>query len=201
MVIIQGILAFFSSVYVVEWFRKHFQLNYVTSIVLFVCSALPYGYSLPEYTLTHQILTEAVAVPIFNLYMIFMMQYMLSKKKKDILAILFMNCLLFFIRPQLMVLFVASILIFLYYGLQSVFVKIRSEKKKYFWITIFLGGFIVIIGSVSFIKDNIGTYTQLTDAVAGRVLCTVDEEDVKLVTGEEKEVFVMLYAIEEFKII
>ena len=51
--------------------------------------------------------------------------------------------------------------------------------------------FICIVLFGSFVKN--AYYPQLTDAVAGRVLCTIEEEDEELYSGEMKQLFRIVY--------
>ena len=68
--VVQSLLAYITAVYVTEWIRKRFNLSCSLSLMIFSLSILQYAYTLPEYVATHEIMTEGLAIPLFNIIFI-----------------------------------------------------------------------------------------------------------------------------------
>ena len=78
--IIQGLLALITSIWITEYFRKYFGMGYLSGMLIYICTLLPYGYSLPENVVTHHIMTEAISIPLFYICILFSCKSFLEKK-------------------------------------------------------------------------------------------------------------------------
>ena len=86
---IQSVWAIFSALILTRWIRKKFSLSYIVSYIMYVFSLLPYMYSLPEHVLSHEIMTESLAIPVFNIYMIYLIEFFLNNSKRNLIRMFF----------------------------------------------------------------------------------------------------------------
>lgn len=192
--VIQGVLALISSVCLTEYFRKQFRLDYVVAIAVFVCTLLPYGYSLPENVVTHHILTEALAIPIFHFCFLLLCKGMVEKKNYCMILALACGSLLWLSRSQ-MALFFAVILLFniAFYGIKFYGKMKEKVKKSQFIIGMAILICVITLVGTRFVLFGTSISSQLLDAVSGRVMCLMTYEDRDLFMGETQEIYDALY--------
>lgn len=199
--ILQSLFAFVSSLALSMYISRYFELNKILAFVIYLFSFLPYGYSLPGSVVNHHILTEAIAFPLFSIYMIFVFKVFLEEKRKYMLGVGIITILLVLTRSQLILL----IPIYIVFGLILIFCEISKrvspDKRNYLMIGLLcllvtLGaGSILFIGKIVAIAGN----SQFADAIMGRVMCAIDAEDRELFSGEEQEIFDILFTAVEGK--
>lgn len=193
--IFQGIFGMISSVVLTEYFRKYYKIGYMGAILIYVFTLLPYGYSLPENVVTHHIMTEGVAIPLFHICILFACKSFLEKKYGYMLIVVLTGILLVLTRSHLLVLMPAFFLL-----LMGIFAKKwqigfrnMTKKGKRYKIALAISTTIVVCSvffSV-FIRTNIGS--QFSIAISGRVMCLMEYEDRELFEGEIQEVYDALY--------
>ena len=192
--VIQGIVAMFSSLAVTEYVRISYRLTRKIGVLVFVLSFGPYVYTLPQYVASHGIMTEGITFPLFNLWMICALQIYRSERVRWCLLLFVISTVMTLTRPQLLLFFVVNVVIILDRYLRPYFVT-KLKKSRFYVLNIIFSGlcvlFICIVLFGSFVKN--AYYPQLTDAVAGRVLCTIEEEDEELYSGEMKQLFCIVY--------
>lgn len=194
----QSLFAFVASFALTEYLRKQFDLKYISAFVVYICTFLPYAYSLPESVANHHVLTEAIAYPLFTLYMLFVFKTFLNKKHIWMIAVGVMTVLIILSRSQLLLLLPVYFLLWVIIGLQAVYVRIGEGKKKNFWSTLSISiigvgvaGLIMVVNLIG--NNSISQLAQLTTAVSGRVLCVIDKEDRELFTGDEQGAFDLVF--------
>ena len=190
---IQSVWAIFSALILTRWIRKKFSLSYIVSYIMYVFSLLPYMYSLPEHVLSHEIMTESLAIPVFNIYMIYLIEFFLNNSKRNLIRMFFLNIILVFIRPQLLTLLAASIFICIIKLMVHFYEKLDVEKKSFFLFETGIVSMLILLGGYAIFIAGIGKFDQLTDAVASKVVYLIDEEDRELFSGTELEIFDELY--------
>lgn len=192
---VQGFFAITVSVVLTEFFRKEYKLNYSMAFVVFLLSVLPYGYSLPESVVTHHILTEGVAFPVFTLFMLVTIKLFLYEKKRYLCEGLLLSVILVMLRSQLLVLLLVFLLLGVFFVIKGLYNKVPVEKKRRFIIFHITGGLLVaVLSAALFYKVLLtGQLSQFSDAITGRVLCLIEYEDRELFEGETQEVFEALY--------
>lgn len=192
---IQGILAIATSVILAEFFRKEYKLNYAAAFIMYLLSFLPYGYSLPENVVSHHILTEGLAFPLFSLYMLFVLKMYLYEKKTYVCMALFLSVLLVLLRPQLLVMPFVVIAILTWKMLQRIYYKLNDQNRKKFIFTCVCTICVIGVGVAGLCYSIFrqGKSSQLSAAIAGRVFCVMGYEDRELFEGETKEVFDAVY--------
>lgn len=193
--IIQSMVAIMASSLLSEYLRKYFGLNYLTAFGVFIFSFLPYGYSLPENVVNHHILTEAVAFPLFSVYMLYVFKTFLEKKKSHLIVVGILTFLLVMTRSQLMLLIPVYVILWVIILLQGFYKKIAYTQRKMFWSILVTSLIVCGIGAILLIGKlvELSGSEQFSDAVMGRVLCSIDEDDRMLFEGEEQEIFDLLY--------
>lgn len=193
--ILQGLLAITVSVVLTEFFRKEYNLNYSMAFFIFLLSVLPYGYSLPESVVTHHILTEGVAFPVFTLFMLVIIKLFLYEKKRYLCEGLVLSVMLVMLRSQLLVLLLVFLLFGVFFVIKGLYNKVPVEKKRRFIaFHIIIGLLVAVLTAGLFYKVLLtGRLSQFLDAITGKVLCLAEYEDRELFKGETREVFDALY--------
>ncbi len=198
-IIIQGILAIAASIFLTRYIQKTFALKSWQMLIVYILSFLPYAYSLPSHIATHEIMTEAVAFPIFYFFFIFFFDGI-----KEMHWIKFgisagIAFLLIFIRSQLLILIPVLII-----GSAILFIRKRNIKRKS--IILFLGiCLLLLIGVFIALKntDNPRIFrfldgTQIGDALVGRTIYISDSEDINLFSDKDVQgAFQVLYDFAE----
>lgn len=193
--IIQSLLAFGAAVILSEYLRHYFKLSYLSAFCVYVCTYLPYGYSLPQDVVNHHIMTEALAFPLFTIYITFVLRTFLENKKRHMLMTAVLTFLLVLTRSQLILFVPVYGLLWLIILLQNCYKKLAVKYKKCFWsslsvgIVLCCGLGIFCVGKIAGMSGN----GQFADAIMGRMLCATDEEDRELFEGENQEIFDLLY--------
>lgn len=190
---IQSIIAMLSSIYVTEWFRKRFTLSNGVSIIVYGLSFLPYAYSLPEHVLSHEIMTEGLALPVFNLFMVNVLKLFYDNRKKTIIWIMFWAVSLFFIRPQLLTIVASGIVLIVCWGIRKIYAGLLEYQKKFFIVSSIVVGLILVFLLKPVMIKAVESIMQVRDAVYGKVLCVSEKEDEKLFEGVEQEIYSYLY--------
>ena len=193
---IQGLISLWVCLLTTEYFRKTYKLSYVWSGLIFVCTFGPYAYSLPQYVSSHSIMTEGLAFPLFYLWMLCVLQIYLKKKNIWFLPLFIVTLIMAYTRTQLMLFFIVCFIIVLERTVSFIYGKINENSKRIFInLCILIGVIGIVIGIkvfLLFIEHNI--YPQMTDAVAGRVFCAVEQSDVELFEGKDRELFLGIYS-------
>ena len=196
---IQGTLAIIVSLIVTFYFKKRFQLRKRETLLIYIATFLPYGYSLPGNVATHYILTEGLSFSFFHLFLLFIMMVFLDKRIYMMLPAIIMLMLLIGTRSQLLLLAPVYVAIWIILGLQWIYERLKANNKKIFWLVLLVLS-IVICMTIPFAMKRIvekGTMSQFVDAMSGRVLCTIEESDIEYV--EEQYQGVCKYIFEKIE--
>ena len=194
--IIQGLLALITSIWITEYFRKYFGMGYLSGMLIYICTLLPYGYSLPENVVTHHIMTEAISIPLFYICILFSCKSFLEKKYYYMIFVVVTEGGLALSRSQLLVFLpVIAFLLVIIFIREVVFkiadkIKVNRRNMVIAFIVISVGLMIVFLAGV-FMKTTIGS--QLTAALSGRIMCLMEYEDRELFEGEVQEIYDALY--------
>ncbi len=201
--LIQATFALLVSVFVMWDLKRYYQLKNAMAYTIFLCILLPYGYSLPQQVVTHQILTEAVAIPFFYLFMLFAWKTFTQHRLIHMIWVLIFTVLLALTRSQLMLMAVVYVALWILIGLSILYQKIHKSKRVTFWVCIFALSVITVAAGLYIFSALIQTsfISQLSSAVSGRVLCAADKQDASLFLNEEdRQIFEITYQkVEEGK--
>lgn len=191
--VVQSLLAYCISVYIAEWIGQRFKLSYAFRIVCFLLCLLPYGYTLPEYVLTHEIMTEGIAISTFNMLFILLLRWNLDRENKILCMVFCLAIMLVFVRPQLLTIFVATF----YVCISKVFKGFIQEKDtiKRRTAYVLVGAMcVVVLLSVRPIMSYVMTIMpQFSHAVSGKVLFTMENDDRDYFSDIEQEAFDYVY--------
>lgn len=139
-----------------EFIRKRFRLSYLASYPVLLFSVfMPFTTNYPLSISNHDIMTEALAYPIFYLYMICFLKSIFDKKYKDIVIMVLVSVILALIRTQLQLVGVFNAAAFFYvswmkgrkYPLGRQI--IRAVLYVFLSVVVLLVGEIVILGANS----------------------------------------------------
>lgn len=191
--IFQSVLAILSSIFVISWLRKRYSLPKSITFVIYILSFFPYAYSLPEHVLSHELMTESLAVPIFNIFFLFCLDFVSNCSKKNALGMFLCCGVLILIRPQLLTMLAVVLICCFAQGVKMLYRRVAEKRRKQLILEIilFMASIMLLFGV--FINNNFRYSSQLTDAVASKVLCLIDTEDREAFKGVELEVFDELF--------
>ncbi len=212
-VVAQAVISIVCSLDFIYFLKKEFSLNRIEVYITFLLSLLLYTIEFPEKVNSQMIMTEALAYPLFYLYVKFLLKAMWGGKKRDWIMNLVMALILMLVRSQLQLLWVISGLFIAFSYIRKRISKDNSHVRN--WgqccIALVIMG-IVVIGGVktgrtidnSFDKAVWGEvkFAQSDSALFNRVSYFASEEDILLFEDEkvQKAVSVILQAIEETKL-
>lgn len=98
----QTILAGICILAFTEFIRRRFRLSYLASYPVYLFSMfMPFTVNFPDSISNHDILTEALAYPLFYLYMICFLKSIFDKKYRDIALLVIVSVILALTRTQL----------------------------------------------------------------------------------------------------
>ena len=191
--IVQSILAFTVSVYVTEWIRIRYKLSYVVAVICYLLNLLPYAYTLPEYVVTHEVMTEGLAIPIFNLLFVLLIRWRLDKENKILLVVAMLLMVLVITRPQLLTILVAVIGVFFWEFFRTWTSKADRVKRKLIYMGLVAVSVVFIVNVKPIMMHIMEIMPQFSHAVSGKVLSTIELEDRYYFTGIEQEAFDYVY--------
>lgn len=186
----QSILASIISICTTEWIRKRFGLSNWLSVLVLGFSFLPYTYTLPEYVATHEIMTEGIAISLFNVMVILLLKWHMDRDNKVWIMINLLLVGLFFLRPQLLTICVAVICIYLLMWLG----ERKSSTRKSIYCLICVTIIVVAFNIKPIMLQVMEAMPQFNYAVSGKVLLTIEESDRDYFTGIEQEAFDYVYS-------
>lgn len=193
--VIQGMFALGVSLITTEYLRLVYKMNYWYGVIIFLCTFGPYAYSLPQYVSSHSIMTEGLSFPLFYLWMICVLQIYLKNKNVWFISLFFLTTVMAYTRPQLTLLFFVCLVMvierIIFYFTSKINEKWRKRFAKISVFICFMGLVLGIKVFLMFIENNL--YPQMTDAVAGRIFCTVEATDAELFEGKNRDLFLGIY--------
>lgn len=129
---IQGLLALLCCLLLTRFLQKNFQTGVFGTVLLFLFSLMPYAIEIPGHVISHELMTEGLAYPLFYVFCILLLKGIFLKKQRWILAGFGLACFLSLVRPQLQFLFAVLTVVFLYVGLWNIWPAAvrRSRLRK-----------------------------------------------------------------------
>lgn len=113
-VIIQGLIAVFSTMYFVLTIQKYIKFSNIERVVIYVCCMLPFAVDLPKVSPTHYILTEGISYSLFYFFISFFVQSVWTLKFKKLLGTYAWAIVLALTRSQMIFLLVVCGVLFVY---------------------------------------------------------------------------------------
>lgn len=129
-VIIQSVIAIIFTMIFVIYLQYTFRLKFAETILLYIGAMLPFAIDIPRVCVTHQIITESLAFSFFYIYFIFLLQYILSGKRKWIFITTGLAAFMALIRSQLLFLIIVTAIFFVC----TEFAKDKKKKSIKRWI-------------------------------------------------------------------
>ena len=223
LVIEQTLLAFICIYSFTAFIKKRFSLGYVSAVVVFALCLIPFTTNFPESMTNREIATEALAYPLFYLYMILFFKTIFEKKIKNIMFLLLASILMAMTRTQMQMIFVCTAaasfyLIWMRNRYTNFLKKLSSILLGVMMgiILILLGEFLLLqVNSVGqriifSLNQSVGSKADSADSVAeknsnenvtgqfshviiDKAFYEIDYEDQNLFEGEMKELFLCIY--------
>lgn len=193
---IQGVLGLITSVVFAEYIRRAYDLRYITSAAAYAAVLGMYAWSLPEAVSTHYIITEGLAYPICIVMFVCVMEYFRSHKISMLLVAVVLDIMMSLIRPQMMLFIPVTALALV---LRFIYATCKGERMKKAVVT-FLSALGLISAGVLFAVIAMLTYIsrssypgQFENAIIGKAVCLMEEDDRYLYEGYEQEIFDIMY--------
>ncbi len=193
----QGLFSVVANILLVEFIRKKYSIGYIVGFALHILILGTYSFTLPEAVSSHYIATESISIPIFILSVFFLLKYYADRSYICMIMSIVSGFAMYKARPQLLIFFVVYIGLSLFNEIYRIW---GSLHKKAFWISsavLFLAGclgcifiFFRLIGSWETNTHN----TQMIEALTGKALCLLKEEDINLYSGDDRDIYRVLYA-------
>lgn len=192
----QSILAVICTLLFVIMLRKKFMLQGWECILMYLACMLPFSIYLPESGITHQIMTEGLAYPLFYLYFLFLLYFVMDRKYIWCIGTVAMSFILMMIRRQLMILFLSTFAAFVYVMIRRIEVKKTAVKAACLCMGLLAVGTGLFIAALRTQKIDI---SQFSSVLMIRGFYEVDHEDKELFdTPEMQEIFERVYnAVDE----
>lgn len=114
---IQGLLALACSLIFVRFLQKRFDIGILSCILLFLLSLMPYAIEIPGHVISHELMTEGLAYPLFYIFILLLMIGIFDRKMKYVFAGFGQALILALIRPQMQFLFAVAAVVFGYVGI------------------------------------------------------------------------------------
>lgn len=111
-VVIQSVIAILFTMIFVLYLQYVFRLKFIETILFYIGTMMPFAFELPRVCITHQIMTESLAFSFFYIFFMFLMQYVLSGKRKWLAATVGMAVVMALTRSQLLFLFIVTVIFF-----------------------------------------------------------------------------------------
>lgn len=194
--IVQSILALISILVLTEYFRKEYELNRVLSGLVYMLLYLPYTFTLPEAMATHYIFTEGIAITFFYLAFLFVLCLLNRITWYNITALLVTDYLLFLIRPQLIIFIPVEFFILFLFRIykrhlcEGIRQHIVLNIVVFVVVLFFVGTSLVVL---SYYLYDRAVENQLIDAISGKIICTMKENDVVAIDEKDRYIFGAIY--------
>ncbi|MCH5261453.1 MAG: hypothetical protein J1F42_00905 [Lachnospiraceae bacterium] len=195
-VVVQSMLAVVCTMMFVVSLKRRFGLKLWEELLLYVACMLPFSIYLPEFGITHQIMTEGLTYPLFYIYFLFLLNFVMDRKYSWGIALIVMSIVLMLIRSQLMLLLLSTFTAYIYVVIRKLAAKENAKR----FIAIFVGVLVVASGTfLALVGRNLLKIPQFTTVLMIRGFFEADYEDKDLFdTPEMQEIFEKVYqAVDE----
>lgn len=189
-VFLQTVLAVVCTLKLLDYVRKHFNLELLSTVICYIALLLLWGIDYIYAGMSHQILTEALAYPLFYIYFMYVLKSLWEEEfYRNSACHMMWAFILSEIRSQMRMMILISALIFLYAIVRDVIRGKRSKKYAVIGLSSF-AAIVLVTGGMVFAS---GRVDQLYDALTYRALYIMDRDDAELFDGEIKGIFERTY--------
>lgn len=138
-----------------EFIRKRFRLSYLASYPVLLFSVfMPFTTNYPLSISNHDIMTEALAYPIFYLYMICFLKFIFDKKYKDLVIMVLVSVILALIRTQLQLVGVFNAAAFFYVSWMKGRKYPLGRQIMQAVLYVFLSAMVLLVGEIMILGAN-----------------------------------------------
>lgn len=162
-----------------EFVRKRFRLSYIATYpIILLAVFMPFTVNYPLSITNHDIMTEALAYPLFYIYMIFFLKTIFDKEYKMLLLTVFISVGLALIRTQLQLINVFNAVAFFYITLKRM-KKCSLGKMLARFMGIIIGCIIVVFLGEGLVLGG--------NAIGQKIIASINSKTSSLIeTGQEK---------------
>lgn len=181
--VVQGVIAMLCCMAFSINLKIQLELDNVSCFTVYLCSLLGFAYSLPEHVASHEIMTESLALPIFYIFMLFLINTILNNSFRFFGGSCVTGLVLIVLRSQMMFLLVVLFGI----GIYLLFIAEKNKevrKKRIKWSIALCGIATVFIGVIFVyrmsLEQNNGEKeydSQFMNAFWGKALYVMQESD------------------------
>ncbi|MCH5250256.1 MAG: hypothetical protein J1E98_09990 [Lachnospiraceae bacterium] len=195
-VIVQSMLAVVCTMIFVVLLKRRFGLKLWEELLLYVACMLPFSIYLPEFGITHQIMTEGLTYPLFYIYFLFLTNFVLDRKYYWGIALIAMSIVLMLVRSQLMLLMLSTFAAYVYVIIRRLCARENAKKAiaAFLGVLVVAGGIFVVLFGRKLLE-----IPQFTSVLMIRGFYEADYADKELFeTPEMQEIFERVYrAVDE----
>ena len=197
-VILQNLLAVFTTTVVVAFFDEEFQLSVRETGLLLFLHLIPHIvtplFSVERVMLANGIMSEALCYPLFQLFFLYLDRMVRNKRKRDIAIAALLAFLLAITRGQFMAAFLLWLVVLCVQALME-----KEYRKILLFLVLTVGMFLTrsyaiksynyVFNDGYFIENTYGGVNTLTN-----LLYASDREDgEKITTADNREIFYRMY--------
>lgn len=193
--IYQGILSLLVDVLLIEYIRKVYKIGYIVGLLLHILLLTSYSFTLPEAVSSHYIATESICIPLYLLAVFFLLKFYIEMSSFSLVAGLTLLLFMCGIRPQLVAVFLINLalcivfFIYRYNNLKPLFKRVIILSSVVLCICV---SYILFLRMLNKLADS-DNNSQFAEAMAGKALCLLEEDDRAYFDGYEQEIYDRLY--------
>ena len=136
------------------WVRKRFAPGYITLGLIYLVSLIPFTTDMPNTLINHSILTEALAYPLFYIFVIIFMESIFQKKICWNLYVLAASIVMALIRTQMQICLIFTALSFVFVMWKKIGLKERRWKAVCYVVSIIGGVMVAFAGELIILQTN-----------------------------------------------
>ena len=150
-VIMQSIIAAVVTTDFSLFIKEKFNLGLVEEILVYFFSMLPYLIYLPEYGITHWIMTEGVSYSLFYIFFKYSLKYIFDYNKIDFLKAFLVAIFMGLTRSQLSlsIVFLSAVVVISKFAVNKNQKSKVSQKIGLFFLDLLIGTAICVVGIIS----------------------------------------------------
>lgn len=148
-VIIQTIFAVLATLDLLWYIKKHFQLETFSTYVCYLALLLLFEIDYVYAGMTHQIITEGLAYPLFYIYFKYLLKSIWESNDRNSVIHFLLACITSLIRSQMKMLLIISAVIYFYACVRDGFLE---KKNRFYCLRGILGAMLIIAFGLSLIS-------------------------------------------------
>lgn len=189
--VVQGVIAMLCCMVFTFNLKKQLSIGKVSSLFVYLCTLLGFAYTLPEHVASHEIMTESMALPIFYIFMLFLINAVLNNCFRSFLLSVVVGLVLVVLRSQMLFLLVVLCGV----GIYLLFISEKDKERRRKRIKWCLGlcgitaVFVVVVFVYRISLDHSSGEeeynSQFLNAFWGKALYVMQEDDYQYISNPQ----------------